>query len=257
MQPKRKKGAAAEEAENDEEESTLIHEELPAAAPSAGFYFDEGDDYAQYETMAAEATVAPAPVQITEDVKLRIEANKRAAEARRAAKAAAAAAELAATTAEGQEESTVMAPNQMQQQEHLVQQVRVDPGSASEDMFHHELHSEPQLDDEKEEEVSDGTLLGVAQQPSASLIRSGDEEAAGSAEVELVVEVNGQAEGKQQEGEERSTVCEERGEEESSVFTKPLRSIVIGCSDSVFASLTKRNVSCCCCCCCYYYYCSC
>ena len=104
--------------------------------------------------------------------------------------------------------------------------------------------------------VSDGTWLGGAQRPSASLIRSGDEEAAGSAEVELVVEVNGQAEEKQQEGEERSTVCEERGEEESSVFTKPLRSIVIGCSDSVFASLTKRIVSRCCCCC-YYYYCSC
>ncbi len=144
----------------------------------------------------------------------------------------------------------------MQQQELLEQQVRVDPGSASENLYHHELHSEPQLDDGEEEEVSDGALLWGAQQPSASLMRRGDEEASGSAEVELVVDVNEQTEEKQQEGEERSTVCEERGEEESSTFTKPLtRFIVIRCSDSVFASLTKHIVSrcccfCCCCCCC-------
>jgi hypothetical protein len=263
MQPKRKKGAATAEAENDEDESTLIHEEQPAAAPGGSgseFYFDEGDDYAQYETMAAEPTVAPAPVQVTEEVRLRIEANKRAAEARRAAKAAAAAAEVAAAMAEGQEESAAAAQNQMQQGQQE-QQDRVGAGSASNDMFQHELQSEPHLDDrEQGEEVCEDDLQGGAQQPCASVMRSGDDEtAADLAEAGRVVEANGLAEEEQQEEDGgRSAVCEERGEDETSVFTKPLRSIVIGCSDSVFASLTKRIVSpccccfciCCCCCCC-------
>ncbi len=107
LQPKRKKGAAAAEGEDVEIESTMIYEEQPVPARGGGdFYFDEGGNYADYEAVdnvpaVAPATApapapapaparapAPAPVQVTEEVRLRIEANKRAAEARRAAKAA-------------------------------------------------------------------------------------------------------------------------------------------------------------------------
>lgn len=106
MQPKREKGSSIAEGVNNEIESTLIYEEQPVAAcgdGGSGFYYDEGDDYAEYETSAnvpttehtATFTVVPAPaapVQVADGMRLRIEANKRAAEARRAAKAAAAAA---------------------------------------------------------------------------------------------------------------------------------------------------------------------
>ena len=135
MQPKRKKGSAVAEGDDNEIESTLIYEEQPVAARGdggSGFYYDEGDDYAEYETSAnvstAEHAATPAvvpapaaPVQVTEDMRLRIEANKRAAEARRAAKAAAAAAELTSLgggVGDGQEESAVL-----QQTHHQPQQV--------------------------------------------------------------------------------------------------------------------------------------
>jgi hypothetical protein len=289
MQPKRKKGSAVAEGDDNEVESTLIYEEQPVAARGdggSGFYYDEGDDYAEYETSANLATaehaatpaVVPAPaapVQVTEDMRLRIEANKRAAEARRAAKAAAAAAELTSLgdgVGDGQEESAVLQQTHHQPQQgeqELEQQEQQQPGSfdlgsASEDvLLLPPSLSEPLLEDEQqllridednspdvEEDNSRRNSLDEEQQPRSCLTLSRDTEMPGadSAEIAQMLAT------KEQEGGDKQSDDEEMGSSErgeaGSVFAKPLRSIVIGCSDEVFASLTKRIVSFLWCCCC-------
>lgn len=289
MQPKRKKGSAVAEGDDNEVESTLIYEEQPAAARGdggSGFYYDEGDDYAEYETSAYLATaehaatpaVVPAPaapVQVTEDMRLRIEANKRAAEARRAAKAAAAAAELTSLgggAGEGQEESAELQQTHHQPQQgeqELEQQEQqqpgsVDQGSPSEDVLLLPISlSGPLLEDEQrllrtevdnssdiDEDSARRNSLDEEQQPRSCSTLSRDTEMPGSdsAETAQVLAAQEQEGGDNQSYDEQMA-SSERGEA-GSVFAKPLRSIVIGCSDEVFASLTKRIVSFLWCCCC-------
>ena len=267
MQPKRKKGTAAAQAEADEDESTLIYEEQPAASRSdggSGFYYDEGDDYAEYEATANAPTIVPAitpapaaPMQVTEEMRLRIEANKRAAEARRAAKAAAAAAELVGDVADGREESTSsqqgQIPMQQDQRRHMEEQDFVVRSSASVESLQQESQSQPELEEVQQQRRFEESTFSEGQEQPCLL--SGEEQAlaADATEAEQMVAVNGQGE-EQQEGDEGARATCEEGDE-GSVFTMPLRSIIIGCSDSVFASLTKRIVSFCCyrcyrCCCC-------
>jgi hypothetical protein len=218
LQPKRKKSASAQQEPDVEDESMLILEEQPVARGSGEFFYDEGDSYAEFESVLHDPTPAPvpaAPVVVTDDVRVRIEANKRAAEARRAAKAAEAAHAAAIehimhaesqqsqvnsshSTADGEplQYNAIAEQNSGDQQQHLEQQ---QPGSCS---------------------PTDGSI-------ELPMIRTehGNAICVEAAETEVA-------------GREGDSV----GREQDSMFMQPLRSFITGCSDDVFACMTKRMV---------------